>query len=42
MSDVVSWVVDVTIKPGELDNFKALAQELVQATGSNEPKTLTY
>lgn len=42
MSDIVSWVVDVTINPGELDNFKTLAGELVQATQTNEPKTLAY
>ncbi len=32
MSDVVSWVVEVAIKPGELDKFKTLADELVQTT----------
>ena len=42
MSDVVSWVVEAAIKPGELDNFKTLADELVQATRANEPKTLGY
>ncbi|MDA0733282.1 MAG: antibiotic biosynthesis monooxygenase [Chloroflexi bacterium] len=42
MSDIVSWVVDVTIKPGELANFKALAGELVRATQTNEPDTLAY
>jgi quinol monooxygenase YgiN len=42
MSDVVSWVVEVNIKPGELNNFKSLADELVQATRANEPHTLGY
>ncbi len=41
MSDVVSWVVDHFIKPGQLDNFKALVEELVQST-RNEPNTLAY
>ena len=29
MSDVVSWMVEVSIKSGQLDNFKALVEELV-------------
>ena len=41
MSDAVSWAVDVSIKPGQLDNFKALTEELVQWAGS-EPTTLAY
>ncbi len=41
MSDVVSWVVEVSIKSGQLDNFKALVEELVQST-RNEPNTLAY
>ncbi len=41
MSDVVSWVLEVSIKSGQLDNFKALAEELVQST-RNEPNTLAY
>ncbi len=41
MSDVVSWVVDHSIKSGQLENFKALVEELVQST-RNEPNTLAY
>ncbi len=41
MSDVVSWMVEVSIKPGQLDNFKAIVEELVQST-RNEPNTLAY
>ena len=41
MSDVVSWVVEFSIKPGQLDTFKALVEELVQST-RNEPNTLAY
>ena len=41
MSDVISWVVEQSIKPGQLDNFKSLLDELVQST-SNEPNTLAY
>ena len=41
MSDVVSWLVEVSIKSGQVDNFKALVEELVQST-RNEPNTLAY
>ena len=41
MGDVVSWMVEVSIKSGQLDNFKALVSELVQST-RNEPNTLAY
>ena len=41
MSDVVSWLVEVSIKSGQLDNFKALVEEQVQST-RNEPNTLVY
>jgi len=41
MSDVVSWVVEASIKPGQLDNFKGLAEEMVQST-RKEPNTLAY
>ena len=41
MSDVVSWVVDMSIKPGQLDNFKGIVEELVQST-RNEPNTRAY
>jgi quinol monooxygenase YgiN len=42
MSDHVFAEVDLTIKPGELDNFKALASEMVDATRANEPDALNY
>ncbi len=42
MSDTVSWVLEVTIKPGELDNFKALMEEMVEATQSTQPDTTIY
>jgi quinol monooxygenase YgiN len=41
MSDVVSWNVEFSIKPGQLDNFKALVEEMVEST-RNEPNTLAY
>jgi hypothetical protein len=32
MSDEVSWQVELIVKPGELDNFRALTKEMVEAT----------
>ena len=42
MNDNVYWLLEVTIKAGELDNFKALMKEMVEATQANEPNTLNY
>jgi len=40
MSDNVYGVLELAIKPGELDNFKRLMTEMVEATQTNEPNTL--
>ena len=42
MSDNISWILELTIKSGELDNFKALVNEMVEATQANEPQALAY
>ena len=42
MSDHVAWLLELTIKPGEFDNFKALMEEMVAATQANEPGALKY
>ncbi len=42
MSDNVHWVVEIAIKDGELENLKALMNDAVAATQSNEPNTLNY
>lgn len=42
MSDNVYWLLEVKIKPGEFGNFKALMEEMVNATQANEPNTLNY
>ncbi len=42
MSDNVHWVLEIEIKQGELDNFKALMIEMVEATRANEPGTMNY
>jgi quinol monooxygenase YgiN len=41
MSDYV-WVVKLAIKPGQLDSFKALMNEMVDAIQADEPGTLNY
>ena len=42
MSNNVYWVLELAIKPGEFDNFKALLNEMVKATQANEPNALNY
>jgi len=42
MSKQVYWLLEATITPGELENFKALMNEMVTATRANEPGTLNY
>jgi quinol monooxygenase YgiN len=41
MSDNVHWVIEVNIKDGQLDAFKALANEMSKATKA-EDGTLAY
>ncbi len=42
MNDTVSFVLELKIKDGEIDNAKALMGEMVDATKANEPSTLNY
>ena len=42
MSDNVFWVVELAIRPGQLQAFKALMNEMVEATQANEPGALNY
>ncbi len=42
MSDHVYWVLELVVKSGEADNFKALMNEMVETTRANEPDTLNY
>ena len=42
MNDHISWLLELSIKSGQLDNLKALMNEMVQATYANEPGTLNY
>ncbi len=32
MSEEVSWLVELVIKPGQLDNFRALTGEMVESS----------
>jgi len=41
MSEEISWLLVVEIQPGQLDNFRAVARDLVASTQS-EPDTLSY
>ncbi len=41
MSEAISWSIEASIKPGQLDDFNALAEELVQSTQSG-PNALAY
>lgn len=42
MTDVVSWNLQVSIKEGQLEDFRALMNEMVAATRADEPGTLGY
>ncbi len=42
MSDEVFWVFEITLKPGAVDAFTALAKEMVDANAAGEPDTLGY
>ncbi len=41
MKDHVSWVIELAVKDGELDTFKALMEEMVEGTSTESP-TLNY
>ncbi len=42
MSEAVSWVLELAIRPGELDNFKTLMGEMVEAVQATQPGTTDY
>lgn len=41
MEDQVSWVIELAVKPGELEAFRALMEEMVAGT-SLQPSALGY
>lgn len=42
MSDQVSWMLELEVRPGRVDDLRKLAAEMVSATKANEPGTLDY
>ena len=42
MKNNIYWILEVTIKQGEFNNFKALMKEQIETTQANEPGTLNY
>ncbi|MGH8972842.1 MAG: putative quinol monooxygenase [Acidimicrobiia bacterium] len=42
MSSEVFWIFEITLKPGAVDQFTALAKEMVDANAAGEPDTLAY
>lgn len=41
MDKQVSWIIELAVKPGQLENFRALKDEMVAST-QTEPDTLSY
>ena len=41
MSDQISWWVELAVKPGQLENFRALTAEMIEFT-RREPGVLSY
>jgi quinol monooxygenase YgiN len=41
MGEQVSWVVELAVKPGQLEGFRSLMQEMVEST-SQEAGALSY
>jgi len=41
MKDQISWQVELAVKPGQLENFRALTGEMVEST-RHEPGVLSY
>ena len=42
MGKDVYWNLELAVKPGELENVKALMSEMVESANTNEPGTLSY
>jgi quinol monooxygenase YgiN len=42
VSDNVFFIAELAIRPGQLDAFKALMHDMVEATKANEPGALNY
>jgi quinol monooxygenase YgiN len=42
MSDVIEWVLEMAIQPGQMPNVQPLLDEMVAATRADEPGALHY
>lgn len=42
MNKQVAWLLELSVKDGELANVKALMQEMIEATKASEPDALNY
>lgn len=42
MNENVYWVLELAVRPGRLNDFRNLMQEMVAAASDNEPGTLNY
>ncbi len=42
MNDQISWILELRIRGGRENDFRALMTEMVAATEANEPRTLSY
>jgi quinol monooxygenase YgiN len=42
MDNTISYVFEVAIRPGQLDAFKSVMQEMIASTRGTEPNTLSY
>ena len=42
MDNNISWILDLSVKEGKLDDLKTLTEEMVNATKTNEPDAIDY
>lgn len=42
MTQNISWMFELTLKEGQIGNFKKIMEELVEATSKNELGTMGY
>lgn len=42
MNENVYWVLELAVRPEQLNDFRTLMQEMVAAADTNEPGTLNY
>ena len=42
MNEQISWVFELKVNDGAVNNLKELMKEMVEATLNNEPNTVAY